>query len=55
MEKSNISGNLLPEDLHMLRFGKRFDEVVYLDDYVCPICHSRIDEFGYCACDAHGD
>ena len=20
------------------------------DDYRCPICDSRIDEFGYCAC-----
>jgi hypothetical protein len=39
-------------------WGKNAEEVIYGggeegdrdDEYRCPICNSRIDEFGYCAC-----
>lgn len=52
MEKSKEGIKLDFDDLHFMRFGKRFDEVKYYDEYECPICHSRVDEFGYCTCDA---
>jgi len=41
------------------RFGAKMpEEVIYGsgegedqdDEYRCPMCNSRIDEFGYCAC-----
>jgi hypothetical protein len=52
----------IPEEIniHKQIWGKNADEVVYGkgevaeeeddDEYRCPICISRIDEFGYCAC-----
>ena len=50
----------IPEEInvHKQIWGKDADEVIYGrgeiaeddDDYRCPICISRIDEFGYCAC-----
>jgi hypothetical protein len=51
-----------PEEInvHKQIWGKDADQVIYGrleqnengDTYVelCPICDSRIDEFGYCAC-----
>ena len=39
-------------DEHLALFGKRASEVKYGES--CPICNSRIDEFGYCACEAGG-
>ena len=30
--------------------GKENEEVLEEDEYRCPMCNSRIDEFGYCAC-----
>jgi hypothetical protein len=50
----------IPEEInvHKQIWGKNADQVVYGrggegegdDEYRCPICNSRIDEFGYCAC-----
>jgi hypothetical protein len=50
----------IPEEinLHKQIWGKNPDEVIYGrgevaeddEEYRCPICISRIDEFGYCAC-----
>jgi hypothetical protein len=50
----------IPEEInvHKQIWGKNADQVVYGrgggeeedDQYRCPICNSRIDEFGYCAC-----
>ena len=39
-------------DYHLKLFGKRADEIVYGDE--CPLCHSRIDEIGWCGCDTIG-
>jgi hypothetical protein len=52
----------IPEEInvHKQIWGKDADQVIYgrlegreegdrIDD-LCPICNSRIDEFGYCAC-----
>ncbi len=41
-------------DYHFRLFGKRADEIVYRDDDECPLCHSRIDERGWCGCDTIG-
>jgi hypothetical protein len=50
----------IPEEinLHKQIWGKNPDEVIYGrgevaeddEEYRCPICISRIDEFGYCVC-----
>lgn len=52
----------VPEEInvHKQIWGKDAEEVVYgsvekrdqidEDEYSCPLCNSRIDEFGYCAC-----
>jgi hypothetical protein len=50
----------IPEEInvHKQIWGKDADRVIYgrleenEDTYreLCPICNSRIDEFGYCAC-----
>jgi hypothetical protein len=50
----------IPEEInvHKQIWRKNPEEVIYGrgevaeddDDYRCPICDSRIDEFGYCAC-----
>ena len=51
----------IPEEIniHQQIWGKDAAEVIYGrgeiaedddDDYRCPICISRIDEYGYCAC-----
>jgi hypothetical protein len=37
----------------MKRFGKRFDELSYSDE-ICPLCNTRIDEHGWCACGTVG-
>jgi len=43
---------LIPEEIdeHFALFGKKASEVEYGEP--CPICNSRIDEFGYCACES---
>jgi len=42
------------DDIHVNIWGKRAEEVVYTDE-ICPICGSRVDEFGFCACEAGGN
>ncbi len=37
-------------DTHFQLYGKHMWEVKY--DNECPLCEKRIDEFGYCACNA---
>lgn len=37
-------------DTHFKLFGKHMWEVNYYDH--CPLCEKKIDEFGYCACNA---
>ena len=37
---------------HEKRYGKKPEDVVYAE--ACPLCNSRVDEFGLCACDAGG-
>jgi len=51
--KKNDS-NLIPKEIdeHFELFGKTASEVKYGES--CPLCNSRIDEFGYCACEAGG-
>ncbi len=41
------------EDAHVKMYKKEFYEVKYLD-VKCPICNSRIDEYGYCSCGSGG-
>jgi hypothetical protein len=55
-----MNGIDIPEEInvHKQIWGKNAEEVIYGggegedkdDDYRCPMCNSRIDEFGYCAC-----
>ncbi len=49
----------IPEDINVRKqiWGKDADQVIYGevekkedDEHRCPICNSRIDEFGYCGC-----
>jgi hypothetical protein len=37
-------------DTHFKLYGKHMWEVSY--DESCPLCEKKIDEFGYCACNA---
>lgn len=55
-------GTEIPEEInvHKQIWGKNVEEVIYgsrenavqegEDENRCPLCNSRIDEFGYCAC-----
>ncbi len=40
-------------DDHFKLFGKEPWEVNYGDK--CPLCHTRIDEYGFCSCGSSGD
>ena len=40
-------------DDHFRLFGKEPWEVEYLEK--CPLCKSRIDEYGFCSCGSRGD
>ena len=53
--KKGIDNEMVPEeiDTHLKLFGKHAWEVKYADR--CPICNSRIDEFGFCACGSQGE
>jgi hypothetical protein len=53
--KDNIQNELisvvpLEIDTHFKLFGKHMWEVNYEEK--CPLCEKKIDEFGYCACNA---
>ena len=53
--KENIQNELisvvpLEIDTHFKLFGKHMWEVNYEEK--CPLCEKKIDEFGYCACNA---
>jgi hypothetical protein len=53
--KDNIQNELisvvpLEIDTHFKLFGKHMWEVTYEEK--CPLCEKKIDEFGYCACNA---
>lgn len=37
-------------DTHYKLYGKHMWEVDYYEK--CPLCEKKIDEFGYCACNA---
>jgi hypothetical protein len=37
-------------DTHYKLYGKHMWEVNYYEK--CPLCEKKIDEFGYCACNA---
>jgi hypothetical protein len=54
-----MSDDEIPEDInvHKQIWGKDAIQVIYGkvdqkedDEQRCPICNSRIDEFGYCGC-----
>ena len=52
-----MSDDEIPEDIniHKQIWGKDANQVIYGkktedDEERCPICNSRIDEFGYCGC-----
>ena len=55
-----MNGIDIPEEInvHKQIWGKNAEEVIYGGgegedqdyEYMCPMCNSRIDEFGYCAC-----
>jgi hypothetical protein len=53
--KKGIDEEMVPEeiDTHFKLFGKHAWEVKYSDR--CPICGSRIDEYGFCACGSQGE
>ena len=55
MPKKGIDDWMVPEeiDTHFKLFGKHAWEVKYSDR--CPICGSRIDEYGFCACGSQGE
>jgi hypothetical protein len=42
-----------PISAHKKIYGKEYHEVKY-HAVRCPICNSRIDEYGFCACGAGG-
>lgn len=53
----DMSDDEIPEDInvHKQIWGKDANQVIYGkktedDEERCPICNSRIDEFGYCGC-----
>jgi hypothetical protein len=58
-KNDNIDYNLdnrkmpLEIDVHFQMYGKHAWEVEYGER--CPICNSRIDEFGFCACGSQGE
>ena len=48
--KSRIKQGYRTRDAHKELYNKEAHEVVY--KHICPICGSRIDEHGSCACGA---
>jgi hypothetical protein len=55
IKKENIQNEIisivpLEIDTHFKLFGKHMWEVNYGEK--CPLCEKKIDEYGYCACNA---
>ena len=46
--KSRITGGYRMRDAHEELYSKKYHEVVYA--HPCPMCGSRFDEAGMCAC-----
>jgi len=46
---------IIPKEIddHFKLFGKEPWEVEYGEK--CPICHTRIDEYGFCSCGSSGE
>ena len=58
-DQVHMSDDEIPEDInvHKQIWGKDANQVIYGevekkedDEQRCPICSSRVDEFGYCRC-----
>jgi len=49
-----VSNAELELDEHVKAFKKKAEDTKYTEE-VCPVCNSRIDEFGYCACGGQAD
>ncbi len=53
-DEDNTSGSTsdvpIEIDIHYKLYGKHMWEVNYYEK--CPLCERKIDEFGYCACNA---
>jgi|ACXJ01.1.fsa_nt_gi rubrerythrin len=50
--KKMIKGKYRSKDPHKELYSKGYHEVKYSKEHICPICGSRIDENGMCACGA---
>ncbi|MCL5100837.1 MAG: hypothetical protein M1122_02695 [Candidatus Marsarchaeota archaeon] len=48
--KRRIKKKYRKTDAHKELYKKEYHEVAY--KHICPICGSRIDEYGMCACGA---
>ncbi|MGC8649126.1 MAG: hypothetical protein ACP5UN_02820 [Candidatus Micrarchaeia archaeon] len=51
LKKNKIIKSQIDKSAHFLMYNKEFYEAEYLE-VKCPICNSRIDELGLCACDS---
>lgn len=49
-KKESISAVPMEIDTHFKLFGKHMWEIDYIEK--CPLCEKKIDEFGFCACNA---
>ncbi len=50
--KAKIKSKYRSKDPHSELYSKEYHEVKYSKEHICPICGSRIDENGMCACGA---
>jgi rubrerythrin len=50
--KKLIKKKYRSKDPHKELYSKEYHEVKYSKEHICPICGSRIDENGMCACGA---
>ncbi|MEM0154392.1 MAG: hypothetical protein QW814_00975 [Methanothrix sp.] len=50
--KAKIKKGYRTKDAHKELYSKEYHEVKYSKEHICPICGSRIDENGMCACGA---
>ena len=49
-KKELVSAVPIEIDTHFKLFGKHMWEIEYNEK--CPLCEKKIDEFGFCACEA---